>query len=198
MWFLAENIFFILTLKTHQFLPLLLSAIFFIWAAKHSSLAIYFYSSLYLSICLFVSFFLSSCLFSVFCCLFNVVFLSSSCLSFFCLVCLFVFDLLDLFYYVCLSFPLLHSSLSFQSSTHHYLQTSLASSRDLQVVDSNFWGSLNGVKMQIVLPSNYRRKFVTQIFSNIRFLQYLFLKQILFIWKSYFFRWQFEGWTIWK
>jgi len=175
MEFLAENIFFILTLKNHQFLPLLLSAIFFIWAAKHSSLAIYFYSSLYLSIFLFVSFFLS--IFLSFC--LSLVIMS----MFFCLVCLFVFDLLHLFYSVCLSFPLLHSSLSFQSSTHHYLQTSLASSRDLQVVDSNFWGSLNGVKMQIVLPSNYRRKFVPQIFNNKRFLQYLFLKQILFIWK---------------
>ena len=142
MEFLAENIFFILTLKNDQFLPLLLSAIFFIWAAKHSSLAIYFYSSLYLSIFLFVSFFLSiflsHCLFLSFVVSLTLSFSRHHVYLFFCLVCLFVFDLLYLFYSVCLSFPLLHSSLSFQSSTHHYLQTSLASSRDLQVVDSNF------------------------------------------------------------
>ncbi len=103
MEFLAENIFFILTLKNDQFLPLLLSAIFFIWAAKHSSLAIYFFLSLYLSICLFVSFFLSSCLFSVFCCLFNAVFLSSSCLCFFALfVCLSLISYIYFILSVCL------------------------------------------------------------------------------------------------
>jgi hypothetical protein len=120
MEFLAENIFFILTLKNHQFLPLLLSAIFFIWAAKHSSLAlaISLYSSLYLSIFLFVSFFFLFFFLSVFCCLFSVVFLSSSCLSFFVLfVCL---SLMSYIYFI-LSVCLFLCFIRLSASNHQHI-----------------------------------------------------------------------------